>query len=107
MSLDHLTFTPPPTMAGEPSFLDLLGSDDKGTIMEAIGYSIRDINPLLEHDEKIRAVKEAISSQTLDAPLESNYREPSFHWDGEREETKKQFKLFMEDGVDVSPFPHL
>ena len=61
----------------------------------------------LEHDKKIRAVKEAISSDTLDRPLESNYGEPFFHWDDEQEETKKQFKSFMENGIDVGPFLHL
>ena len=66
-----------------------------------------DINPLLEHDKKIRAVKEAISSDTLDGPLESNYGEPSSHWDGEHEETKKRFKSFMENAIDVGLFPHL
>ena len=95
-------------MAGEPSFLNLLwdDDDDEGVIMEATGYRILDINLLLEHDENIRAVKEAIASNTLDGPLESNYREPSFHWDGEHEETKKRFRSFIENGIDVGLFPH-
>lgn len=92
-------------MAGEPSFLNLLWDDDDGAIMEATGYRILDINPLL-HDEKIRAVKEAISSNTLDGLLANTYEKPSFHWDGEHEETKKRFKSFMENGIDVGLFPH-
>ena len=94
-------------MAAETSFLNLLEGDNEGEIMEVVGYSIRDIYPLLEHDEKTRAVKEAISSNTLDAPLENEYREPSFHWDGEHKETEKRFKSFMENQIDVGPFPHL
>lgn len=90
-------------MANETSFRDLLWGE---STMEITGYRVLDIYCPLEH-EQIRAVKEAISSRTLDGPLESNYGEPSFHWDGEQEETKRQFKSFMENGIDVGPFPHL
>lgn len=57
--------------------------------MEATRYRVLDIYCPLEH-EKIRAVKEAISSDTLDGALEIKYGEPSFHWDGEQEELGNQ-----------------
>lgn len=70
--------------------------------MELTGYRVMDIYcPFAP--EKSTAVKEAISSDTLDGPLGRSYPEPSFYRDGEREETKKRFKDFMENGIDVGP----